>query len=303
MRQEVARAGLERREPPPPAPELDDDGAAVEPLVDVAAVPHEQLEAPPAHVQRTELEPPPNGAGDPHLDRDADPYLHTDAGAARTPSGEQDERRPISRREVATAARSHADGAVRARGDDDATPSDDEKPGPGRRRDEPRRAAQIEREPDRPHENRDGAASVIRDVHRPRRPDGDRGPRGPDDETATARGAGRSRRHRRQKNCEPDEHAHAQRGTTVYVSVAVYCPAGTLGSGVVNPIFVGHTSPLAAAAVEVDPIARSGAGAIGSAARTVGEMPEASTPPEGAEAASPSGRSRGEKAVRCAVSV
>ena len=46
-----------------------------------------------------------------------------------------------------------------------------------------------------------------------------------------ARGAGRSRRHRRQGEERTSSGAHGQRGITVYVTVAVYCPAGTLGSG------------------------------------------------------------------------
>src|SRR5256885_2835922 len=70
-----------------------------------------------------------------------------------------------------------------------------------------------------------------------------------------------------------------------------------------KPIFVAHTSPLTGAAADVEPIVRSAAGAIGSAANAVDEIPVPSAPPDGAVADRPSGRSRGENALRCAVSV
>jgi hypothetical protein len=53
---------------------------------------------------------------------------------------------------------------------------------------------------------------------------------------------------------------------TVKVTVAVYRPGGTKGSGEVNPTFVAQASPVAALGAEVVPISRSAAGAIGIAA-------------------------------------
>ena len=95
-----------------------------------------------------------------------------------------------------------------------------------------------------------------------------------------------------------EQDAHGQRGITVYVTVAVYCPAGTLGSGAVKPIFVAQMSPAVGAAADVEPIVRSAAGAIGSAARTVGEMPAPSVPAR--QALSPTGRAAGRAArTRC----
>ena len=56
------------------------------------------------------------------------------------------------------------------------------------------------------------------------------------------------------------------RPMAVYVTVAVYRPGGTTGSGDVKLTLVGQASPLAALVAAVVPTRRSGAGAMGIAA-------------------------------------
>ena len=56
------------------------------------------------------------------------------------------------------------------------------------------------------------------------------------------------------------------RPMAVNVTVAVYRPAGTTGSGPVKLTLVGQTSPLPALGAAVVPTRRSGAGAMGIAA-------------------------------------
>jgi hypothetical protein len=62
---------------------------------------------------------------------------------------------------------------------------------------------------------------------------------------------------------------------TVKVTVAVYRPGATKGSGETNPTFAAHASPVAELGAEVVPISKSAAGAIGIAAIA----PSASSPP------------------------
>jgi hypothetical protein len=89
---------------------------------------------------------------------------------------------------------------------------------------------------------------------------------------------------------------------TVYVSVAVYLPGGTSGSGDVKLTFVGHASPPVPLGDDVVPIRRSAAGAIGMAAFAPPASCAPIVPPLGAEAVMPRGRSAGWKAERCTVS-
>src|SRR6476660_5393811 len=77
-------------------------------------------------------------------------------------------------------------------------------------------------------------------------------------ETERRPGRARARRGGREHERDQGEAGRAShRPITVNVTVAVYLPAGTTGSGETNPTRVSHTSPAAALRAVVVPTSRS----------------------------------------------
>ena len=221
-REQVPSPRLQRGEPVRPAPHLGHEHTATEPLGQIAEVPHPEIESPPPNVQRTELESPPDEPRNTDLDRDTDPHLHADARTTRAACGEKDKRGTIPRALAGSRARTHAHRPDTIRSDDESTRADDERPRPRRDCDDPRSSAQIERKADRPNRERHRGAGVVRDVQCRRGARDDGRPGGPHDQPGPARCAGRSRRCRRQADKADQQQPGDQRGTTVYVTVAVY---------------------------------------------------------------------------------
>jgi len=142
-----------------------------------------------------------------------------------------------------------------------------------------------------------GRSARSRDVHVRRRRDQRNGW---SRRLARARRSGRER-----EKCEETRDAcdaSGHRPMTVYVTVAVYRPGGTVGNADVKLTFVGQASPPAELVDAVVPMSRSGAGAIGIAALAPAPSCGPIWPPVGADAVMPSGRSAGWKAERWTVS-